>query len=1410
MNKIKPDSLPVTTKKGILHLGKKSPLIIKFSYIFNVYGSLARELNNRKRLLCATLLPFPSGFPFSSQLIVIKFCYSVFILSKGELYKTTNSFTTAFFVSSCFVLVGVSIIYIVQRFRPELVRKREPTRQEVYDGSLVPTPSIHSVSVVDTLSGMFVTEPGLSASHLDPMEVGSYQRFDNFRREESRATFQEPVHGRMANPTEIEAVYRQAVDNLSNVSGVTDHHRNASDTSGNFEVNVPTQSRSASIFSGSIAEMPTVNVDSSTGLQIPSGETKDLPKASESCATLVDPNTGASPQGLGEVGINISGDGVILQGDEQQEKVSVASDRYSTTRSPTLDIQTALEAKEIENADTEFSDLFTKPQSSQVAVENNISLGAMIVDDRDIELELEIELVKLPPPPEIHRKRKADPLDTVSSDQSDVSSISSTDGLCDEVILKEKRIDPDAETIQDSDQSVRTPLIEAMSLEREESAGNECINGLLELVRIPPPPSVPRTGQLVALEGEANNDGGITSLSEVKSDIEQDNQYDKEAAADDNSSCRAVSTTQRKERLHLAIIDQLNLLSERLEAVAARQIQEEEEEHRNDDQLDQRPPFSPALQSLPLTPIYSANHSVPLTPACAWSSCLNTPAPTPRQTPPSAFLTTAPTPIHTPHTPALGVSGICTPSDLSMANPSRSNVYETGQANITDSNKWNDGTDVCSLSPSQDALSRQRSRCSSFSEAGQEFVLNEWSVRDPHGSTEAFSSKPSSGNNSSVSNSARSIGDLNSVSEPFDIVEFTINESHRGHMNSPENYSPSQEAEVSVDMCLPRKPCLNYENTDVCRKNLLQQSDLNSNLTDVQTNQMKVEHSNITQQLAEEVPQEELFSSEMSLVVHTCQQLFTTTDPKENELEMVGPTVQKTDTISNNYQPESTSILSPEVISNTSTTFEPQQKIEYRPNSRDIQMQQTRIDPSPLDSDLNSFLESDQKEFTEFSQCNPFQQPPERLPDESQNPFQIPGGLDSHDEQSRSYQSQRLTTEKEQYVTEQMEAFSLESRSLTQLSPKLNSTPQATDSHFESYCAENVLDQHVVPQRSNFTEENFHRLPEESDTGITEAILITSENPNLEADQEVCNRSQWTIFSPSEECLIFEMETEIESSLDSGARPESNYTSASSETNTDKKDHCAADQENLFPPLQIFSDVADMITKRSGQGVPVTLPPPPKQAHRKRVDTSFSVTTELSLPHEIGGKDRSKQKPVVDKQTVEKIGLVPVSVIDHERHGSLKVMESGSIETHHVPSDEDLSATGNSFSEIESDLISESKLDELPNKLSDNSICGIVCQELESINDEDEMFASEKADDSNIDGEMVKTSFHNDIAPLLAQSSEPIQYVNLGDLPEDVLVLHKRPSSTSSTDDSSTSTESSLSENEMPYSKLHEDTPAEG
>ncbi|KAL9980522.1 hypothetical protein ACROYT_G009122 [Oculina patagonica] len=1330
----------------------------------------------------------------------------------GELYKSTDSFKTAFFVSSGFVLVGVSLIYIVQRIRPDLIHKQEPSRQEVYDSSVMPSPSIHSASVVDTLSGMFVTEQGLSASHLDPMEIGSYQRFDSFRREDSRATLSEPFHGRRANQTEIEAVYRHAVDNLSNISEVTGHHREGSDTSDIPKANVPEQSHTSSVFSGSMlssSEMPLENVDSPTGLQNALEATDDLPKASESGATLVGANMGESLH-VDEGGISIPGDGIMIQEGDQQELAT----------GPAVGTQTVLEVGGSEKPESDDFDLSTKIQPLQVGLENEelISPEPMITENRD--MELGVELVKLPPPSESDHKRRTGPPES-SNEESDTVSFSGTDDFGNDVVKtlipKTKEVDSDEHTFQDSDGSTTITLFMTGPPEKEENMELQVVNEVLEMVRIPPPPVIPRTGQLVALESDTTEDRKNTSPCEVKLNTDQDDLYEKEVA-DDNSSCRDVSIAQRKERLHLAIIDQLNLLSERLEAVAARQS--EEEDYGDGDKPDQRPPFSPALQSLPLTPRYSANQSVPLTPVRSWSSFLNTPAPTPRQTPPSAFHTTAPTPIHTPLTPAQGVSGICTPSDVSGANPSRSNVYETEQMNFHDSTNWDDIIDVCSSpSPSQDAVSRHRSRSSSTSEFGQEFVLNEWSIREPHGSTEAFSSKPSSGTNSLVSNSARSLADLNSVSEPIDVVDITINGSHRGHMNSPEKYSPTQQLEPSVGMCLPPKPYVQNENTDASGENPFSQPCLDFNTTELQTNPLndssQMVATNFFQTLAQEVPQdvprEEHLYGDVSHPQITYQQ-FSTSDPKENYDESAGPNELKSDTAFIYCEPKLASIPQPEDFSNTSPASKQQKKSEFIADSSELQIQKSCFDPSPLDSKLNPFLESDKNEFSEITQHHPFQKSPDGLPVRSPNPFQIPSEIISQDEHLLSvYQPKGLPIVKEHCTTEQIEASLSQSRSLTRISPELKTSPQATESYFQPNCTDNLVEQQAVSQQINFAEEDSQRSSEESETVVSDHTFTSSDDTEQETEQQLSNQSTWTMFSQSKEVLIFEMDTESESSSDSAVKHEKNSSSSSRDSKTGNEVCFTADQEDLFPPLQIFSDIIDIPTS-SSQGIPLKLPPPPRQTHRKRTDVSDLPKTGHALPNTIGGKDgESKQISLVDKHIFKETVLPPEAKLVDEHRGSLRQLKGGNVvDTHPVSSDGDFSATGNSVSEIESDLLSESKIDELTQKLSDNSISVTVCQEFESIKDEDETFTGEEADDSNLDGEMAKISFHDDFAPLLVQKDEPIQYVNLRDLPEDCHVLQKRPSTTSSTDDSSTSTDSSLSENEMPYSKLHEDTAEQG
>lgn len=79
-------------------------------------------------------------------------------------------FIIVFFVLFCFVFVGVSLIYFVQKFCLDLIYKEEYGRREVYDLLF----SIYFVSVVDILSGMFVIEFGVLFFNFDFVEIYLY------------------------------------------------------------------------------------------------------------------------------------------------------------------------------------------------------------------------------------------------------------------------------------------------------------------------------------------------------------------------------------------------------------------------------------------------------------------------------------------------------------------------------------------------------------------------------------------------------------------------------------------------------------------------------------------------------------------------------------------------------------------------------------------------------------------------------------------------------------------------------------------------------------------------------------------------------------------------------------------------------------------------------------------------------------------------------------------------------------------------------------------------------------------------------------------------------------------------------------------------------------------------------------
>lgn len=1333
----------------------------------------------------------------------------------GELYKSTGSFTTAFFVSACFVLVGVSLIYIVQRIRPDLVHKEEPGREEV-----IPSPSIHSASVVDTLSGLCVTEPNLSVSHLDPVEIGSYQRFDSFRREDSRPSFVEPVQGRLASKTEIEAVYKQAVDNMSN-TGVTNHLRSGSDVSTVTRTNVPAQSHSGSVFTGSVLSSKEItgDFDSPSGFQITPGETQ----ASKTGDTLANENIVRLPD---EEGIKIPGDGTVLQeGDRGTYQTDIRPDQHSMT-SEVYSIAIAIsndsnrqhEALPVAQLDSDFSVPFTNVQPLEAELNNRGNRDPLIAD--------------------------------ATSDPE----------------LKETIVDG------------------ARPQEKKDAVeGTQDVNEILELVRLPPPPAIPRTGQLVALETEGDDDHdrakialteregpsvSHASLSEIKLDARDNDLSDKEVV--DDPSSKELSAVQRKERLHLAVIDQLNLLSERLEAVAACQVQEEEDDLANGNAPDQRPVFSPALQSLSLTPLYSANHSVPLTPARAWSSFVNTPAPTPLQTPPSAFRTSAPTPIPTPRAPSQSVSGVLNVSSESQT----SSAIHTQDSN-----------DVFEISspPSQQAASQRRSRCSSFSEVGQEFVLNEWShldLGDTQGSMEAFSSKPSSETDSSISNSARSLGDFHSVSEPIDVVGNTVNESHGGHMNSPENFFANQELEPSLPMCLPQQPYLQSPSTG----NPFQQTYVNTNnQTELQRSHIhdEVEGPISQETVSAETVQEQHFHNETPecLAQKTTFRQFIITDDSDKSQNQPSPKELKPDQVFNGYIPESPNTQQPsaeEDVSHNdacpSSVSEPTQAYlpaEFTSELIDAPKQESQIASAPLESKLNPFLDSDkidgpvkvcqQNPFHDNEICSsvgvpdepqshissdpivvPIQETPlDSIHLESQsNPFlksdreesiqlsqeisqqnlfqqhevcYFPDELISQKEES-SYQPTNESIEQDHFKTDEIVTISSEERSLSSASTNLDSSNQTDELHCQHYYAKTLhADKQTVPQQIPFMEMDVDTRPEESKTELTEHAFIPLENTKEESDHTLETQSTWTMFSRSEEALIFEMDTESESSSDSNTKPDSDSASPSNKTKHRNQDPhaCTTEQHSLFPSLQLFSDTVNNFVEVNTPGVPRKLPPPPRQVQRKRTDMPVGTGT---------GNARS-QKVDVNKTESKQEGIVPEGKRIERNSGTSiqvepEVRESSFVETHPVSSEGDLSATGNSVSEIESDLLSDSKLVERTQdptfcKLSENSITDIVCEEFEFIEGKDDLLMNEELDDSNLDGDLAKPSIHEDIAPLLLQSAEPIQYLNLRDLPQDCQVLQKRPSTTSSTDDSSTSstsTDSGLSENELPYSKLHEDS----
>lgn len=1350
-------------------------------------------------------------------------------------------------------------MFIVMRIRPDLVRKQESAREEVF-----PSLSIHSASVVDTLSGMFVTEPNMSVSHLDPVEIGSYQRFDSFRRENSRATIVDPVMRRLASKTEIEAVYKQAIDNMSSGAEASRHVRNSSDADSVKKTDASISSHPGSVFSGSM--LPTTeiteNIVSPSDLQPTLRKRQELPLSSETCSTVVNKDSIILSNNeelkipiTDETGLQEDNEKHRFENDVEKQELSLTNETFSivTSHSTVLPKWPTQEDEPV--FDSTLDENISVPCNRDQLLQMELLGSREIVDDI-MDSVTDVELLKIAPPPENKSKKRAG-----QEEEEETSDLAIEPSV--NKVFQGKIVDNDAsggEQFQDS--SLRAGK-EIHSCNREDAIHEETldVNEVLEIVRIPPPPAIPRTGQLVAVESETINThkvvdltesnctsaGHGTSLSEIKL-VDCQNDF-----AADSSSSRDVTTTQRKERLHLAVIDQLSLLSERLEAVAARQIEEEELGGEAGDEQDPRPVFSPALQSLPLTPRYSANHSVPLTPVRAWSSSVNTPAPTPLHTPPSTFHTTAPTPIPTPRPASQNVSAVFNVASLT----------ETPSAIHPDSSEK---FDTFNQSPPQEDLTQHRSRCSSFSEAGQEYVLNEWShleQRDTEGSMDAFPSKLSSGTNSSTSNNVRSLCDLSSVSEPIDVIGSKENEGQDGHWNSPTNAFSDQGFEHTLPMCLPQQPFIEPpETTNPFQEALLDgnEMELRPSLMDDLTSKVEntiVWHQNLSIELEKEGKKPNNKTPEC-LTQKTVYPPLSTNNMEERLYEPL-PTELPPDTaykglennganITQSSPPGDGEVLQRDTLNGSKSQVYLSNELALDAVTDAIK--ETQIKLSSEESRLNPFLGNDQNQTTEFSEQNRYQQchayssafvPSEpqslftsnwvavpmqqnRLDSNSADPKSNPFGEELQKKTKDFFQdiSQRVSLQHHKYCSSEGDPGELKittqnhEKSSTNVvamqdnakDSKVDSTPREAQSlskldfhqqigglpcQYED--TENLVDQQIISKQIHLVKVKGD-VPlnlTELKVSLSEGSPIPLENAKEEVKHTATSQSTWTTFSRSEDALIFDMDTESESTSESTEKLENESTSSSVEM---KQGHQVplgefADQHTLFPPLKMFSDLDDSnLVKRLGD--PEKLPPPPKQAQRRRNDISFRTNSEHACSNSHHGHLRQ-----------EKIATQTDPIIQ----------ESATAESHSVASGGDLSPTLNSLSDITSDVLSDSKAaeqthDACSNKLSDNSITEAICREFEFTEGSGDILSSEGLNNSNQDEDLAKSLIHDDIAPLLMQNEGSIQYLNLRDLPENCHVLQKRPSTTSSADDSSTSgtsTDSSLSETEIvPYSKLQE------
>lgn len=735
--------------------------------------------------------------PFPTQTLNVLICHPT-----GQLYKITGSYDAAFLTGAGIMLVGIFLLYFVQRLRPELTTSRPwsgPTTEQQYIANLIAEPSIESlISGLDTLSGMCITKPVSINLSRDEIVLSPYRRFGQHRTESKTSHLG------------MEAHQSVAVRDLREITLTADVHvKSTSQECASFPVDTADPH---SCSDSTVSVIPEVSVvpQASDIESVLSGSalsaTGHIPLSDEALSLKVkleEPDVRESAlsgkPGIYDIRSNTSTDASLAG----------IPDEIKSSASETASAEISKEEEIL--VDVSSNETFPRVIASNVVVDIQSLVSSEGEDLQLVQLEnktpqtgSEIEMIKLPPPPGSTKQKPTPSLITLETSPID-AEIRSGKEYADKEILEfhvssrrsstivvavediEVQLREELEGCMDSlataangdftqeigqqmdalrandvelqkssedsaccalyntdDQQPDQPvpssheLAHTNTLAEEsdaylENEGNHSAPstpktsvGDVEFIRLPPPPATPRTGTLVQLERLENE----LHTERTHSTIRDSSEFTKEPIdstetdtalirleVSPKESITVLSTGllsleeldpfftgycigvfhHNEPRSHTSISEpsQLSLLSQRLEAVAARQFEEEQAELL----LSPKDSMSMALssnQSAHSTPLFSANHSVPLTPMRTLTSCLTTPAPTAAQTPYSVpFSPVDVSVIQTPvgscilHTPAEGRT-VNSDFDLEFETSSHTSFTEDNGAGCCSDGSYSD------------------------------------------------------------------------------------------------------------------------------------------------------------------------------------------------------------------------------------------------------------------------------------------------------------------------------------------------------------------------------------------------------------------------------------------------------------------------------------------------------------------------------------------------------------------------------------------------------------------------------------------------------------------------------------------------------------------------------------------------